>query len=100
MILTAAALEQLAERSSPSKSSLQPARSLRMESPRPPPDFAQSETVDAAVAVGVPEDGSLYFDYLGNFPVGVSMSMVLKPDEVALPPRAPPPLRVTSRARH
>ena len=38
----------------------------------------------AAAADGLPEHGSLYFDYLARFPIGVSMGMELQPDADAL----------------
>ena len=38
----------------------------------------------AAAADQMPEEGSLYFDYLCAFPVGVSMQMELQPDAEAL----------------
>ena len=34
----------------------------------------------------MPADGSLYFDYLVQFPVGVAMSMGLSPDVAAFAP--------------
>ena len=42
---------------------------------------------DAAATDVMPKDGSLYFDYLRQFPVGVStMSCDLQPDAAALSP--------------
>ena len=38
----------------------------------------------AAAADQMPEEGSLYFDYLCAFPVGVSMQMEPQPDAEAL----------------
>ena len=40
-------------------------------------------TVGAA-ADHVPADGTLYFDYLVGFPLGISMAMELQPDAEAM----------------